>query len=41
MRATMALTQRIAHELLEMGTYSSFVEGAMSHADANRLFEPT
>ncbi len=39
MRATMGLTQRIARELLERGAYSSFTDGAMSFADANRLFE--
>jgi 2-methylisocitrate lyase-like PEP mutase family enzyme len=39
MRASMGLTQRIARELLDTGTYSSFTEGAMSYPDANRLFE--
>jgi len=39
MRATMGLTERIAKELLERGTYSAFTEGAMPYADANRLFE--
>jgi 2-methylisocitrate lyase-like PEP mutase family enzyme len=39
MRATMGLTDRIAKELLEHGTYSAFTEGAMSYPDANRLFE--
>jgi len=41
MRATMGLTQRIAKELLERGTYSSFTDGAISYLDANRLFEVT
>lgn len=39
MRATMGLTQRIAKELFQRGTYSSFTDGAMPYADANRLFE--
>lgn len=39
MRATMGLTQRIAQELFERGTYSSFTEGAMPYPDANRLFK--
>ena len=39
MRATMGLTQRIAKELREQGTYASILEGAMQYADANRLFE--
>ncbi|HUJ49902.1 MAG TPA: isocitrate lyase/phosphoenolpyruvate mutase family protein [Bryobacteraceae bacterium] len=39
MRATMGLTQRIAKELFEHGTYSCFTEGAMSYPDANRLFQ--
>jgi 2-methylisocitrate lyase-like PEP mutase family enzyme len=39
MRATMGLTERIAKELLERGTYSAFTDGAMHYADANRLFE--
>lgn len=38
MRATLGLVQRIARELKDQGTYSSFVEGAVSYADANRLF---
>jgi 2-methylisocitrate lyase-like PEP mutase family enzyme len=38
MRATMGLTQRIARELLEQGTYSSFTESSMAYAAANRLF---
>ncbi|MBZ5611140.1 MAG: isocitrate lyase/phosphoenolpyruvate mutase family protein [Acidobacteriia bacterium] len=38
MRATMGLTQRIARELLESGTYSSFTDGALIYTDANRLF---
>jgi 2-methylisocitrate lyase-like PEP mutase family enzyme len=39
MRATMGLTQRIAQELFERGTYSSFTDGAMPYPDANRLFQ--
>jgi len=38
MRATMGLTRRIAGELREHGTYSSFTEGAMDYITANRLF---
>jgi 2-methylisocitrate lyase-like PEP mutase family enzyme len=38
MRAAMGLTERIARELLDHGTYSSMTEGAMPYADANRLF---
>jgi len=38
MRASMGLTQRVAKELLEQGTYSSFIDGAIQYADANRLF---
>jgi len=39
MRAAMGLTQRIAKELRDQGTYS-WLEGTMPYADANRLFEP-
>jgi len=39
MRASMGLTQRIAQELFERGTYSSFTDGAMPYPDANRLFK--
>jgi len=38
MRAAMGATQRIATELMEWGSFSSFTEGAISYADANRLF---
>ncbi len=38
MRAAMGLTKKIAKELREQGTYSAMTEGAMSYADANRLF---
>ncbi len=38
MRATLGLVQRIAAELKEWGTYSSFLEGAVPYLDANRLF---
>jgi 2-methylisocitrate lyase-like PEP mutase family enzyme len=37
MRATMALTRRIARELAESGTYASFTRETISYADANRL----
>jgi 2-methylisocitrate lyase-like PEP mutase family enzyme len=39
MRATMGLTRDIAAELKQEGTYSRMLEGAISYADANRLFE--
>jgi 2-methylisocitrate lyase-like PEP mutase family enzyme len=39
MRATMGLTREIAAELKHEGTYSRMLEGAISYADANRLFE--
>ena len=39
MRATLALTQRIAQELRERGTYAGFTEGAPPLRDFNRLFE--
>jgi 2-methylisocitrate lyase-like PEP mutase family enzyme len=39
MRASMGLTARIAKELLEQGTYSSFTDGAMPYDVGNRLFE--
>ena len=38
MRAAMGLTERIARELLDQGTYTSMTENAMTYADANRLF---
>ena len=38
MRAAMGLMQRVAKELRDKGTYSAMTEGAMSYADANRLF---
>ena len=41
MRASMGLTQRIAQELREHGTYSSMTEGMMNYVDANRLFMKT
>lgn len=37
MRAAMGLTDRIARELHDKGTYSSMLEGAIPYADANRL----
>jgi 2-methylisocitrate lyase-like PEP mutase family enzyme len=38
MRATLALTARIAHELRDLGTYSALAD-ALPYADMNRLFE--
>jgi 2-methylisocitrate lyase-like PEP mutase family enzyme len=38
MRATLGLTARIARQLREEGSFSSMTDGAMSYADANRLF---
>jgi 2-methylisocitrate lyase-like PEP mutase family enzyme len=38
MRAAMGLTQRIAKELKEHGTFASMTEGAMPYLDANKLF---
>jgi len=38
MRACMGLTQRIANELRDRGTFSSLTDGAMPFADANALF---
>jgi 2-methylisocitrate lyase-like PEP mutase family enzyme len=40
MRATLGLVRRIADELKDAGTYSSFLEGALSYAEANHLFRP-
>lgn len=38
MRATMGLTQRIARELLDHGTYTFMTDNQIAYADANRLF---
>lgn len=38
MRASMGLTERIARELLDQGTYTSMTERTIAYADANRLF---
>ena len=38
MRASMGLTQRIAKELMEHGTFASMTEGAMPYKEANELF---
>ena len=38
MRAAMGLTQRIAKELKEHGTFASMTEGAMPYKEANELF---
>ena len=40
MRATMALTARIARQIRDEGLFSLMTDGAMSYADANRLFKP-
>lgn len=37
MRATLGLTERIARELRDQGTYASMAEGAMPYADVNRM----
>jgi 2-methylisocitrate lyase-like PEP mutase family enzyme len=37
-RATLSLLRRIATELAEQGTYSSFIENTLPHAEFNRLF---
>lgn len=39
MIATLGLIRRIANELLQSGTYSSFTEGAIPYAEAKKLFE--
>lgn len=36
-RAAITTTRKVAKELLEHGTYNSFVEGVISHPDANAL----
>lgn len=38
MRATLGLLQRIARELKDDGTFRTMTDGAMTYADANRLF---
>jgi 2-methylisocitrate lyase-like PEP mutase family enzyme len=38
MRATLGLIARIARQLREEGTFSLMTDGAMTYADANRLF---
>jgi 2-methylisocitrate lyase-like PEP mutase family enzyme len=38
MRATLGLIARIAHQLREEGSFSLMTDGAMTYADANRLF---
>ena len=38
MRAAMALTERIARELLDHGTYASMTDHQIAYADANPLF---
>ncbi|MBZ5726218.1 MAG: isocitrate lyase/phosphoenolpyruvate mutase family protein [Acidobacteriia bacterium] len=39
MRAAMSATRRLASELKRDGTYASFGEGVLTHAEANRLME--
>jgi 2-methylisocitrate lyase-like PEP mutase family enzyme len=39
MRAAMGLTERMARELHDRGTYASMLEGAIPYAEANRMFE--
>jgi 2-methylisocitrate lyase-like PEP mutase family enzyme len=39
MRATMALTRRIALELRNTGDWESFTKDTLSYADANALFQ--
>ena len=39
MRATLGLTQRIAKELLEHGTYESMTQGAMPYADVQQMLK--
>ena len=39
MRATLGLARRVATELLEHGTYSTMVEGAISYAEVNSMLE--
>ena len=39
MRAIMAATRRIAEELLQQGTYASFMKDTIPYAEANRMFE--
>ena len=39
MRATLALTRRIAKELVETGTYATFTDDTIPYAEANKLFQ--
>ncbi|MGH9396256.1 MAG: isocitrate lyase/PEP mutase family protein [Terriglobia bacterium] len=39
MRATMTLVRRIARDLRETGRIKSFIQGSITHTEANRLFE--
>jgi len=39
MRATLALTRRIATELLGAGTYEGFLRDTLSHAEVNGMFD--
>jgi len=40
MRATLALTRRIAKELLATGTYTVFTDDTIPYSEANKLFVP-
>lgn len=39
LRATVALTRRIAQELLTQGTYATWTENTLSYSELNRLFK--
>ncbi len=39
LRATLGLLTRLARELRDQGTFSSMNDGAVTYAEANRLFE--
>lgn len=41
MRATVALTRRIAQELLTQGTYTTWTENTLSYGELNQLFKDT
>jgi len=38
MRATLALTRRIAEELLHEGSYTGFLRDTLSHPEVNGMF---
>ena len=37
MRATLGLTRRVAKELMELGTYTSMLDGAVTYAEVNEM----